>query len=141
MDLTQILDGTTWAQMSLEEKRTAWNRLSDATRTAGRDTFRKRCAAGALSPAISKVGRIKTLTAVGDVEVFYPHVDISALPQLQPDEVLAVAAAEMIIDRARTQRAQIAALTPGTTQVAPVTSFDVGSAPDEIVILNPLIGG
>ena len=54
---------------------------------------------------------------------------------------MAVAAAEMIIDRARTQRAQITALTPGTRQVAPVTSFDVSSAPEEIVILNPLIGG
>ena len=141
MDLMHTLDGAAWAQMSLEEKRAAWNQLSDATRTAARDIFRQRCAAGALSPAISKVVRIKALTAVGDVEVFYPHVDISALPKLEPDEVLAVAAAEMIIDRARSQRAQIAALTPGTTRVAPVTSFDVGNAPDEIVILNPLIGG
>ena len=141
MNAEDTLDGATWAQLSLEEKRAAWSRLSEATRTAARDSFRQRSAAGTLSPAITGVGRIKALSKVGDVEVLYPRVDISALPALQPDEVMAVAAAEMIIDRARAQRAQVTALTPGTARAVPLTSFDVSDAPDEIVILNPLIGG
>ena len=80
MHAQQTLDGATWAYLSLEEKRAAWATLSEATRTAARDTFRRRCANGTLHPAISGVRRIKALTKVGDVEVLYPRVTFPHCP-------------------------------------------------------------
>jgi hypothetical protein len=141
VSMATAITGATWATMTMEEKRAAWSRVSPEDQAAARDAFRQRCQTHNLSPAITNVGRIKALTRVGDVEVFYPKVDVSQLPSLETDEVMAVAAAEMVIQEAQRQRAMIAATTPGSGRGTQLVTFDVATAPGEIVIVTPLAGG
>ena len=103
--------------------------------------FRARMASGTLSAAVRGVGRVKRLDASGDTEAYYPRVDLASLDELERDEQIAVAVAERIVSEAQRANANIVATAPGSAAPAPLTTFDVANAPEEVVILSPIIGG
>lgn len=103
--------------------------------------FRARVATGELERMHIAVGLIKRLDSSGDIEVYYPRVDVARLPALPDDMRVAVAVAERTIAEARATRQRLVGTTPGVGRAAPVTTFLPFSAPDTIVILNPIVGG
>lgn len=115
--------------------------LTDVQQRAAMTRFRQRIASGALSPAITGVTRIKRLDASGDTELLFPRVDLSRLEELEEDERVATALGEQVLARAQAAGATIVALTPGASRPQRLPTVDLAQAPEEIVILSPIVGG
>jgi len=114
---------------------------SDEQIGAAMARFRARMASGTLSAPVRGVGRLKRLDSSGDTEVYYPRVDLASLDELELDERIAVAVAERIVGEAQRANANIVIPTPGSSTPVPLTTFDVANAPDEVMILSPIVGG